>query len=277
MTALLATTAAAVFGCADFLGGVASRKASALSVSAVSQAVSLLLLLPALFLFPAESVTARDIGLGALGGLFGGLGVAALYAGLAAGRMGVVTPITAALAASIPAALDFAMGTSPRVLGVVGLVLAVVAIVVVSTSRHGAEKTSMRALGLSVLAGTMFASFFIVISFTEPASGLWPLLGARLASVPFLTALALLRGGGLKIPRQALLATLGAGVLDMAANVALLAALRSGPLAVASVLSSLYPVATVLLARFVLGEHMSRTQRAGIALAMVAVVLASLG
>lgn len=277
MTAILATTAAAVFGCADFLGGVASRKASALSVSAVSQAVSLLLLLPALFLFPAESVTARDIGLGALGGLFGGLGVAALYAGLAAGRMGVVTPITAALAASIPAALDFAMGASPRVLGVVGLVLAVVAIVVVSTSRHGAEKTSMRALGLSVLAGTMFAGFFILISFTDPASGLWPLLGARLASVPFLTVLALVRGAGLRIPREALPATLGAGVLDMAANVALLAAVRSGPLAVASVLASLYPVATVLLARFVLGEHMSRTQRVGIALAMVAVVLASLG
>jgi drug/metabolite transporter (DMT)-like permease len=277
VTALLATTAAAVFGCADFLGGVASRKASALSVSAVSQAVSLLLLIPALLLFPAESVTARDIGLGALGGLFGGLGVAALYAGLAAGRMGVVTPITAALAASIPAAVDFAMGTSPRVLGVVGLVLAVVAIIIVSTSRHGAEKTSMRALGLSVLAGTMFAGFFIVISFTDPASGLWPLLGARLASVPFLTVLALVRGAGLRIPREALPATLGAGVLDMAANVALLAAVRSGPLAVASVLASLYPVATVLLARFVLGEHMSRTQRVGIALAMLAVILASLG
>lgn len=277
MTALLATTAAAVFGCADFLGGVASRKASALSVSALSQMVSLLLLVPALFLFPAESVTARDVGLGALAGLFGGLGVAALYAGLAAGRMGVVTPITAALAASIPAALDFAMGTSPSVLGVVGLVLAVIAIIVVSTSRHGDERTSMRALGLSVLAGTMFALFLIVISFTDPGSGLWPLLGARLASVPFLVVLALVRGAGLTVPRDVLPATIGAGVLDMVANVALLAALRSGPLAVASVLASLYPVATVLLARFVLGEHMSRIQRAGIAIAMVAVVLASLG
>ena len=135
----------------------------------------------------------------------------------------------------------------------------------------------MRALGLSVLAGTMFALFFIVISFTDPGSGLWPLLGARLASVPFLVVLALVRGAGLAVPREALTPTIGAGVLDMVANVALLAALRSGPLAVASVLASLYPVATVLLARFVLGEHMSRTQRVGIALAMVAVVLASLG
>jgi drug/metabolite transporter (DMT)-like permease len=276
-TILLATTAAFFFGCSDFLGGLASRRDSALAVTANAHVVGLLIAGVAVLLFPAPYTTS-DLLWGAALGIAGGIGVTALYAGLACGRMCVVAPITAALSGSLPAAYDLLRGTVVRPLSLVGLALALVAVVIVSATGHPDDRAQMplKAVALSVVAGVGFAFAITFLSFAGKGSGLVPLLAARFVSVPVLLAITFARRGRVTLARPARASACGAGALDMASNMVLLAAVRIGPLAVASVLGSLYPVVTILLARAVLHERMHWTQRAGVALALVAVVLTAL-
>lgn len=280
MTALLATAAAAVYGCADFLGGLASRKESPFAVSAVSQLLGLVVLLAMVPFLDQSTLSRADVLWGAAAGLLGGWGVVALYAGLGTGRMSLVAPTTAALAAAGPAAFDVLTGGSLGITTVLGIGLAITAIIVVSmTGEDDGSGSTSSAFLLSVAAGLAFAGFFILLSFASSDAGLWPLLGARAVSVPVLVALALAKGGlrnGLRVSRSSLPIVAGAGILDMAANVFVLLAIQRGPLATASVLASLYPVATVLLARVVLHERLHGLQRAGVVIALVAVVLVSM-
>lgn len=276
MTALLATTAAAVYGCADFLGGLASRKESPFAVSALSQLLGLVVLIVLVPFMSSGVPSSADLMWGCAAGLLGGWGVVALYAGLGTGRMSVVAPTTAALAAAGPAAFDVLTGGSLGVTTLVGIGLAITAIIIVSmTSEDAGKGSSGYAFMLSIAAGLAFAGFFILLSFTSPDAGLWPLLAARAVSVPVLVVLALAKGG-LRVARSSLPTVAAAGILDMAANVFVLLAIQRGPLATASVLASLYPVATVLLARVVLRERLHGLQRVGVILALVAVVLASM-
>jgi drug/metabolite transporter (DMT)-like permease len=280
VTALLATIAAAVFGCSDFLGGVARRREAASAVSFISQVFGFGSLLVALAVLRQPVPGVPEIALGALAGASGGLGVLMLYAALASGRMGVVAPITAALAGAIPVAFDLATGAKLTGTGLAGIGLALVAVVIVSVTpspeQEGHPEHGLRAVLLAVGAGLAFAGFFTLLSFTDPDAGLWPLFGARLGSVPLLGLLGVTRGVSLRVSREAMPATIGAGVLDMVANVAAMFALQMGPLAVAAALTSLYPVSTVLLARSVLGERLHTWQRAGVVLALGAVVLTAL-
>lgn len=280
MTALLATTAAAIYGCADFLGGLASRKESPFAVSAVSQLLGLIVLLAIVPFLDQSTLSRMDVIWGAAAGLLGGWGVVALYAALGTGRMSLVAPTTAALAAAGPAAFDVLTGGSLGITTVLGIGLAIAAIIIVSmTGEADGSGSASSALVLSVAAGLAFAGFFILLSFASPDAGLWPLLGARAVSVPVLIVLALVKGGipgGLRISKDSLPSVAGAGILDMAANVFVLLAIQRGPLAIASVLASLYPVATVLLARIVLHERLHGLQRVGVVVALAAVVLASM-
>jgi drug/metabolite transporter (DMT)-like permease len=194
--------------------------------------------------------------------------------------MGVVAPITAALSGSLPALYDLARGTALRPLALAGLAVALVAIVIVSSVGHPEDRAAMPlpAIGLSLLAGVSFAGSFILFSLTAKDSGLVPLVAARFVSVALMGGIALIRGRGrVSVAKPARALSLGAGALDAAANVTMLAAIRIGPLAIASVLGSLYPVATILLARFVLKERLHWAQRAGVALALVAVLMAAFG
>jgi len=274
---LLACTTAALFGFSDFLGGTASRRDSAFAVTANAHLLGVAIFAVAVLVFPAPHST-RDLVWGAVAGVSGGLGVACLYAALAAGRMSIVAPVTAALSGAIPAVVDLARGTRVGPYSIAGIALALVAIVVVSMNAHPDDRADMppRAIVLSLLAGVGFAACFLSFAATAPTSGLWPLLAARATSALMLGGVTLLRRGRMGVVREARLATYGAGALDTMANVTMLAAIRIGPLAVASVLGSLYPVMTILLARIVLGERMRWLQRAGVAVALVAVVLTAL-
>ncbi|MHB9002624.1 MAG: EamA family transporter [Coriobacteriia bacterium] len=281
LTVLFASTTSVLFGVGDFLGGAASRKESAIAVTANAHFVGLLLFGAALLLFPAPLVM-RDVYAGIVGGIGGGLGVTALYAALARGRMSIVAPITAAMSGSLPAVYDFATGTAVQPLQLVGLALALVATVVVSMTSSAEEPDGSRslplaALALSIFAGIGFSAGFIGFSFAGDGAGFWPLATARLTSFLILataTFASRRRFGVAPVVRRE---TYGAGLLDAAANVTMINAIRLGPLAIASVLGSLYPVVTVMLARFVLHEHLRPIQRAAIALALVAVVLSSAG
>lgn len=293
LTAILATTTSALFGVGDFLGGFASRKESAIAVTATAHAVGFVAFTVAVLAFPAP-FSAGAVIAGALGGVGGGLGVVALYAALARGRMSVVAPITAALSGSLPAAFDIVRGTSVGPMAIAGLVLALVATVIVSamSSEEQADDAGLGdavaapdmrvsgmppvALALSLLAGLGFSASFVAFSYSGAHSGYWPLFTARLVSFSMLGAIAFARRRRVGVCPEALRPTLLAGVFDAAANVTMIAAIRLGPLAVASVLGSLYPVGTILLARAVLHERMTWPQRAGVALALVAVVLTAL-
>ena len=280
MTALLAITGAALYGAADYLGGFASRRESPVAVSALSQVVGALLLLPLLGLIPSEGPITRDLVLGAAGGVAGALGLVALYAALGRGPMSLVAPVTASLSAALPAAWDVVAGGWPSPVTGLGLALAFVAILSVSAPDRradAADRLSPRVLLLSLAAGTAFATFFIALSYTDPVAGVWPLAGARAASVPVLLALTLARRRSLSIAKGARLPTVTAGVLDMGANVFVLLALQAGPLAVAAVLSALYPGGTVVLAWVFLKERPDLRHKAGIALALVAVALTAAG
>lgn len=278
LTILLASATSVLFGASDFLGGLASRRDSAIAVTANAHLVGLVIMVGAVLIWPAPFSVA-DLGWGAAAGVAGGLGVTALYGALALGRMGVVAPLTAALSGSLPAVYDFiAHGTVIAPLNLVGLVVALIAIVVVSASGDPDERAEVPPLAivLAVLAGIGFTGAFVFFSLADKGSGMVPLLAARVVSVALLVGLTIGRRGTVSLAPDARPSALGAGLLDAAANVTMLSAIRIGPLAVASVLGSLFPVVTILLARIVLGERLRVVQRVGVALALAAVVLTSI-
>lgn len=281
-TVLLALSTSLLFGVGDFLGGVATRRDSAYAVTGTSHLLSLVLLTVAVLVFPPARWLWSDLLAGGLSGFSGVIGVIALFSALAVGRMSIVAPITAALSASLPALYDVATGTRLSLMTVAGMALALAAIVIVSVAPDDPtheivhEYKPRRALAFSFLSGLGFAGAFIAFSFTSAESGLTPILAARAVSIPVAVILALRFGGGFPVDRPALPATLGAGVTDALASVTMLTAIQLGPLAVASVLGSLYPVVVAILARAFLGERLTSLQKVGVGIAMAAVLLSSL-
>lgn len=280
-TIVLALSTSLLFGVGDFLGGIATRRDSAYAVTGTSHLLAIVLLGIAVLLLPAAHPTSADLWWGAASGLSGVIGVMALFAALALGRMSIVAPIVAALSAALPALYDLASGTVLSQLTMAGIALALVAIVIVSMAPEDQlhapahEYRPRAALALSLLAGVGFSGAFIAFSFTSAESGLTPVLAARTVSIAVSVALALTVGRGFPADRTALPAALGAGLTDALANVTMLTAIRLGPLAIASVLGSLFPVVVVVLARVFLGERLTWLQRGGVALALVAVLLSA--
>jgi drug/metabolite transporter (DMT)-like permease len=274
MAALLALSAAVAYGVGDFLGGVAARRVPATAVVLWSHVVGLVMLgLMAPLLGGAPGGGALAIG--ALGGLFGGTGVALFYRGLAVGSMSVVAPIAALLSAAVPVVAGLGAGERPAPAALVGIALGLGAVVLISRERTtaGPQPVHWQAVALAVAAGFGFGLFFIAIDQAPDGAGIWPLVGARAASVSLFAALGMARVTSARFPRGVTGAAVGCGVLDAAANVFYLLALEHGLLSVVSVLTALYPAGTVLLARQVLGEHLSRVQQTGLVVAAMAAVL----
>lgn len=249
--------------------------ASPLRITAVAQVASAVVLVPVLLIVPATEVTAADVAWGAAGGLFGLVGILALYTGLAIGPMGVVAPITAVVSALLPIGVGLLSGEDPGGWALLGMALGLLAVFAITRGDTGTSRIGGRVLALSLVAGAGFACFFIALAQTNVASGMWPLVGARAVTVPAILLVAWLRGertrsGG--IPGAAV----GAGMLDMVANGLFLGAVQRGLLAIASVLAALYPAVTVLLARIVLHERMAPAQLIGVVFALGAIALIGL-
>jgi drug/metabolite transporter (DMT)-like permease len=278
MFAALALVSAACYGAADFIGGLATKRAGTLAVVVLSQLSGLLLLLAMLPALPAATPTRLDYVWGAIAGLTGGAGVALLYRALAIGVMAVVAPTTAVCAVVIPVLVAVGLGERPGPMTIGGIALAIVAIVLVSQSDHPEPEPSdphsrrgASAFSLALMAGVVIGVFFVALARTSSEAGLWPLVTARIVSVTLFTALAFATSHALRIPLSVLGLVVSAGILDMLANLLYLLAARSGPLSVVVTLSSLYPASTVLLARVVLHERLSSRQWVGVAFALVAV------
>jgi drug/metabolite transporter (DMT)-like permease len=276
VAAVLALGSALTFGVADFLGGLASRRARALVVTLlanVAGGVVVLLVAPVV----GGSPSLETLVVGGVTGLFGVLGLVAYFHALATGPMGITAPLAALVGAVVPVGIGLLRGEQPGPFALGGMLLGVLATVLVSLPAGTSlemTRTVRRAARWAVVGGLGFGLFFVGLDLAPDDSGLWPLVGARAFSIPVIASLVLVRrsaaGGGW--PWRLGIAS---GVLDMAANTLFLLATRSGLLSVTSVLASLYPAVVALLAGVVLHERLSGLQRLGVPVALAAVMLLS--
>ena len=279
--ALLALGSAALYGAADFIGGLTSRRADTIAVVVVSQTAGLLLVAMLLAWLATPVPEARDWLWGGAAGIAGGGGVALLYRALAVGVMSLVAPVTAVCAVVVPViAAIVSFGERPGVLASGGIAVALVAVVLVSQAESNApsntapsDAQSRKGLGLALASGVAIGFFFILLAGTSESAGMWPLLFARVSSVAFFGLVLLGSRRGLRMPINLLGIAIVGGVLDMLANLLYLLASREGPLTLVVTLSSLYPASTVLLARVVLHERLAPRQWVGVVLALAAIVL----
>ncbi|MER7077832.1 EamA-like transporter family protein [Saccharopolyspora kobensis] len=273
---LLALGSSLAYGCADFLGGVGARKAHVLRTVMIAAPASLvveLLLWPLL----GASFSTAAVGWGAASGVASAAAFVLLYRTLAIGPMNVLSPVTALVSAVLPVGAGLLQGEHLAAAGLVGLPLALAAVVLVSAGPGArSARPSRTALLLAFGAGAAIALQLIFLHRAPSDSGVAPLIvGRAVSSAITLTAAALLhRRLGPERPAYAISAT--AGALDSAANLLFLLAARSGDLAVVAVIVALYPAGTVLLARGVLAERIHRGQLIGLGTAAVAVSLLAL-
>ncbi|MER5741656.1 EamA family transporter [Streptomyces sp. NPDC002225] len=273
---LLALGSSLAYGCADFLGGLGARRAHVLRTVMIAAPASLtveLLLWP----FLGASFAPATLAWGAASGVASAVAFALLYRTLAIGPMNVLSPVTALVSAMLPVGVGLTQGERLGPAGLIGLPLALAAVVLVSAG-HGAggARPSRTALLLALGAGAAIALQLVCLHQAPPDSGVGPLITGRAVSsaVTLLAAGAMYRRLGPGRPAYATAA--GAGVLDSVANLLFLLAARSGDLAVVAVITALYPAGTVLLARGVLAERVHRGQLIGLGTAAVAVSLLAL-
>ena len=275
MSQVLALASAVFFGLGDFAGGYITRRVSVWRVTLWSQVIGSALLVPGLLIVGWERVTPADLAWGVAAGLSGLIGLVVFYSTLAKGSISIVAPITGATGAAIPVLFDLGTGGSLTSLQIAGIVLALFAIVLVGADRSSSS-VSAQQIWWAVGAGVAFALFFITLGQTSEESGLWPLVTARGASIPLAFAIALASGVAAPPRGRDLRIIGGLGSLDMAANITIAWSLQRGSLAVNSVLSSLYPAVTALLAVFVLHERPRPWQWTGIGAATLAVIMLAL-
>ena len=294
---VLALLAGLSWGSADFVGGIMTKRLATATVLLVSQGAGLAFIASLVFVLGEPRPEARFLVLGGLGGLAGAIGLASLYKGLAVGQMSVVAP-TAALSGSVPVLVGFVQGERPAPLQLAGMLIAGIGIVlavrgsagtgapvaagpdlaVVPAGAHRSSRPVAAGIGYALSAALFLGLLVTSLDAAGRAGPLWASMMVRIVSVPLFVAAWLFRGGARRPPRGREVATLAmVGLADNGANVLFAIAAREGLLTLVSVLGSLYPVSTVLLARVFLHERLARVQAAGVVAAFAGVVLIAAG
>lgn len=283
MTAiLLALLAALAYGASDFIGGRASTRAHFALVTAIGAGAATAIGLTAAVIV-GGSLTTGPLTWGIVSGVGSGMGTLFLYRGLARARIAVVAPISGVLAAALPAGLAVTLGERPGLVTVFGLVLALPAVWLISGGGPLApdDDHGDRPSGIvdGVLAGFGFGLLFFAIDRARDGSGLWPLSVGQAVALALVTVIAVTRLGPSSRSelRSAWLLAVVTGVLGSVATLLFYASTTTGLLTIAAVLTSLYPAGTILLARLLLDERMTRRQGLGLLLAGCAVVLITIG
>ena len=265
--------AAMVFGAADFTGGYATRRTPVATVTLITNVIGVMFA-AALVLALGGAWTIGAVSWSAVGGMCGLAGLLLLYVGLATGPNHLVSPLSAVVAAMIPVLVGIATGDRPDQLAIIGLLLAPIAIWAVAGGDHRDLPGAGRSLWFAMGAGVGFGLFFTCLAQTPDGAGAVPLLAARLTSTGLLLIAATYRRPSLPGAHDLLLPAI-AGGLDMSANGLFLWSTRGGDLAVVGALVSLFPVTTILLALVVLHERLTRSQAAGMAVAIGSAALLS--
>jgi drug/metabolite transporter (DMT)-like permease len=293
-TVALGLASAAIWGTSDFVGGIAARRLPSPAVVTLSHSLSLALLVSLALIHRSTWPDTPSAIYGALAGLACGAGVMVLYKALSLGGMGLTAAVSGVLAAVLPVLWAFATEGLPRVPQIAGIVLAAVAIWMIA--RAPGSASSKQAILLGAAAGGSFGCLLILLKLAGRGGVLWPLAWSRLASTTLaviVTWIGSRRTGEAKRdtkrdaqrdtkprlswPGWAVLGLIAiAGIFDASGNTFYTVATRLGRLDIAAVLSSLYPASTILLAAVLLKERTTRSQTAGMALALVAVVLISI-
>jgi drug/metabolite transporter (DMT)-like permease len=265
------------WGTADFLGGLSARRLPLITVSLVSQAAGLAFL-GLVVAVRGEGPNDTDALLfGLAAGFVGAGGLSALYRALAIGRMSVVAP-TAALSGTMPVAWGLLRGERPSAIQLVGVAIAIAGIVLAARTPDHTGERDTRGLGLALVAALTLGAFVVLLDEGGRSDPTWAALMVRVGAIGVLGAAFVVTRPSMRM-RGADAGRLGLlGLLDNGANLSFaFAADAGGLLALTSVLGSLYPVATVLLARFVLGERLARLQAVGVVAALAGVALIAAG
>jgi len=271
LAVFLALGSAITWGVADFSGGLLSRRLPTLTVTAVSQLAGFVALLVA-FALHGGVLDHRSFELGILAGLGGGAGLAAFYKALSLGTMSIVSPL-AACGALLPFTISLATGERPTALALGGAALALAGAVAVSLPEHRSqvpERVRAVALALGAAIALGLFTYFLGLGSRE-GSPLSTLVGARVGSLAVLGALAIAAREPLAVGRRLIVPVVAVGLCDVSANALFALASGHGLLSLVSVLGSLYPIVTVLAARVLLGERLSRAQLAAVGVALVGV------
>ena len=281
LAALLALASSMSWGLSDFIGGLQSRRHPVLAVMLLSQGLALcLLMIAALAGAPTDHDTEATL-YAAISGSIGICALAAFYRALSIGTMSVVAPISAT-GTVIPVIVGLASGERPSAIQVTGIALAAFGVVLAGREAPAAGEEERRggraAIVLALIAAIGFGSFFAAVDHAEEtADATWVLLSARTPAVALLIVAALItrpvlpRGRGVIAPIAAI------GVFDLLANLLFIIAAGEGLLSVVGTLGSLYPAVTVILARYVLHERLSRVQNVGVVTTLAGVVALAAG
>ncbi|HEX6680706.1 MAG TPA: DMT family transporter [Gaiellaceae bacterium] len=272
--AALALAAAVSWGIGDFLGGFKSRTLRPIAVLIVAQPIGGVLL-GIWVAIRGEGPPGTEVFWASLAAIFGTIGLIAFYRGMAAGALSIVAPIAGA-GAAIPVIWGLARGDHPTAYQELGFVVALFGVVLASFERRPEAARLAAGVGWAAIAMVAFGAYYIPMHTASQGDFLWAAFVFRLTSTTLVAAAWL----ALRPPsaRRADLPALAAiGVLDTGGNVFFAAASENGLVSVVSILASLYPVVTVLLARAVLHERVHRSQELGIALALSGIVLISAG
>lgn len=280
MGPLLALTSSLLWGCGDFLGGISTRKVGALRVIAVSYPVGCVILVICALTVVPGTIDTTTLWWSLLVGLAGILAMYMFYLTLAEGPMGILSPVTAVLSAGIPVVVGLLTGETLNALAITGIAIAGLAIVLVSLEFGVERSVTVRGLAYAISAGTLIGIYMTGVGLAPDNSGIWVVtlgrvVGAALALI--VAAFVFLRPGRTPLATPyPWLAVIAVGVLDSSANGLFQVAVRLDDLAIVAVLGSLYPAATVVLARYFLAERMSRVQVVGVGLALVAAATLSI-
>lgn len=277
MAVVLSLLAALSYGAADYVGGFVSKRNAVFRVVFVSQLFGTV---PLLMIFPwlNDGVFSTDaMTWGSIAGVAGGAGVVLLYRGLARGRMSVVAPITSVEAATIPVLFGLLSGERPGAWSLVGVGVALLAVSLVSSSAETGSARGASGIPEAIGAGFAFGVFFIVLDQAGDGAGMWPIMAMRATSL-VLVAIAMIVTRTSVAPASGTMWGIAlSGVLDVTSNVLYLLATQRGLLSLVAVITSMYPASTVVLARLLLHERLTKNQLLGLALAAVGVTLIALG
>jgi drug/metabolite transporter (DMT)-like permease len=277
VASLLALAAALMWGAGDFFGGISTRQIGVLAVLALSEAVGLVGVALWIVLagdpFPGVGKLLPAVA----GGVAGVIGLAALYRGFAVGAMGIVAPISAA-SPLVPLAVDAGHGITPDLVQWLGVASVVGGVVVLSRepSPLGGQKLAA-GVALAIVAALGFGTFIVGLDAGSDESAPWAVVSARGISLVLVLAAAATTSTSVAVPRRVWPAVVGVGVFDTAANVAVAVATTKGAAGIVAVLSALYPVVTVVLARVLLAEQLTASRRIGGAITLAGAALVAAG
>lgn len=274
----LALAASISWGISDFIGGLQTRRFSALSVLLVSQPVGLVLAFGVALALGEGGLGAGEFVLAAAAGATVVVALGAFYKAMALGSISVVATI-ATLGVLVPVAAGVAQGETPGTLQALGAAVAVAGVVAVAREPDPEWRAaSRRSVGLAALSGLGFGTFFLIIDQVSERDPAWTIAAARVGGVALLACAALYLRPGLPAARGAILAALlTIGFFDVLANSLYAVATNHGLLPLVSVAASLYSAVAVLLARFILGERLAPSQRVGVVIAIVGVAMIAAG